>query len=53
MVSPHSDIPVEKWADKTKELIEQHPLKPDIIRDIALRSWSLLWQTKIGEGDTG
>ncbi|MFM7371851.1 MAG: ScaI family restriction endonuclease, partial [Sphaerospermopsis kisseleviana] len=26
MVSPYSDIPVENWADKTKELIEQHPL---------------------------
>jgi hypothetical protein len=52
MVSPDSDIPVEKRADKTKELIEQHPLKPDVIRDIALRIWSLLWQTKIGEEDT-
>ncbi|MBE9231550.1 ScaI family restriction endonuclease [Cuspidothrix issatschenkoi LEGE 03284] len=26
MVSPYFGITVEKWADKTKELIEQHPL---------------------------
>jgi hypothetical protein len=52
MVSPYSGIPVEKWSDKTKELIEEHPLKPNVIREIALRSWNLLWQTKIGEEDT-
>ena len=52
MVSPYASIPVEKWADKTKELIEEHPLKPNVIREVALKSWQLLWQTKIGEEDT-
>ena len=52
MVSPYSGIPGDKWADKTKELIEEHPLKPNVIREVALKSWQLLWQTKIGEEDT-
>lgn len=37
---------------KTIELIENHPLKTDTIRDVALRSWDTLWQTTIGEGNT-
>jgi hypothetical protein len=42
MVFPYASIPVEKWADKTKELIEEHPLKPNVIREVALKSWQLL-----------
>ena len=34
MVSPYFGIPVEKWADKTKELIEQHPLDVNEIYEI-------------------
>lgn len=52
MVSPYSGLAVENWAEKTKELIKQHPLKPDVIKEVALASWKILWQTKIGEGAT-
>lgn len=52
MVSPYSVCPVEDWAEKTKELIKQHPLKPDVIREVALYSWDILWQTKIGKDAT-
>lgn len=52
MVSPYSGYRVEDWAEKTKELIKQHPLKPDVIREVALYSWDILWQTKIGKDAT-
>lgn len=52
MVSPYLNVAVEDWAEKTKQLIKQHPLKTDVIREVALASWRILWQTKIGEGAT-
>jgi hypothetical protein len=52
MASPYTDLPEHEWLDKTKALIEEHPLSLEIIRDIALSSWGTLWQTKIGDGKT-
>ncbi|MDD1427518.1 ScaI family restriction endonuclease [Dolichospermum sp. ST_sed9] len=52
MVSPNFGIDENNWAETTKQLITEHPLKADVIRDVSLVSWNLLWQTKIGEGDT-
>ncbi|OLE52767.1 MAG: hypothetical protein AUG51_16440 [Acidobacteria bacterium 13_1_20CM_3_53_8] len=52
MLSPYADLSTDKWLSKTKELIELHPLKLNVIKDIALLSWGTLWLTKIGEGDT-
>lgn len=45
-------MPVEQWREKTDELIEQYPLSLDEIRFMATRTWDLLWQTTIGEGET-
>lgn len=52
MISPYSGLPIEQWGAKTRELIEQHPLDLETIREVALDSWSTLWLTKIGEGET-
>lgn len=51
MTSPYAGIPTEQWSAKTKELVASHPLKLDVIRNVAIASWGILWQTKIGEGE--
>lgn len=51
-MSPYLGVPIEDWIEKTKELIRQQPLKPDVIREVAVTSWEKLWKTKIGEGET-
>jgi hypothetical protein len=50
--TPYEGLPVDKWLAKTEELIEQHPLKVELIKDVAISSWGMLWLTKVGEGET-
>lgn len=52
MTSPYDGLPVDRWLAKTDELIERHPLRIDLIRDVAIASWGTLWLTKVGEGET-
>jgi ScaI-like restriction endonuclease len=52
MASPYTGIPIEQWEARTSELIKQHPLDLETIREVALASWGTLWLTKIGEGET-
>ncbi|WP_413175604.1 ScaI family restriction endonuclease [Anabaena azotica] len=47
MVSPYSGIPFEKWADKTKELIAQHPLDVNEIYEIILDVWDEIFDSSI------
>ncbi len=50
MLSPYSNLDMVDWELKTLELIEQYPLNLDELRDIALQTWQILWQTRIGTG---
>ena len=50
MPSPYDNLDIAAWKPKTLELIEQHPLSLDEIRDVALQTWQILWQTRIGTG---
>jgi len=50
MLSPYANIDIAHWKSKTMQLIEQYPLSSEEIRDIALKTWQILWQTKIGTG---
>lgn len=52
MESPYKDLPQEKWLDKTKELVDKHPLK-DEIKDIVLQSWEDIFNSKIGSFTIG
>lgn len=52
MTSPYLNNPVTEWSKITAQLIEQHPLRMDVIREVALTTWAILWQTRIGEGET-
>ena len=50
MPSPYDNLNIADWKPKTLELIEQYPLSLDEIREIALQTWQILWQTRIGTG---
>jgi len=50
MLSPYAYLDRAHWKSKTLELIQQYPLSLAEIKDIALRVWQILWQTRIGSG---
>lgn len=50
MLSPYNNLDMVNWKPKTLELIEQYSLDLDELRDIALQTWQILWQTRIGGG---
>ncbi|MBR5038787.1 MAG: ScaI family restriction endonuclease [Prevotella sp.] len=52
MESPYTNLPQEKWLDKTKELIDKHPLKNEI-KDVVLKSWKDIFNSKIGSFSIG
>ena len=46
-MSPYENLKESEWADKTKELIEKHPLTKDDIVEVVLESWDGILKTKI------
>ena len=46
MKSPYKDLPKEQWETKTKELINSHPLKNDIV-DIVMSSWNAIFESNL------
>jgi len=52
MESPYKNLPKSKWLEKTKELVNAHPLK-DEIKDVVLKSWNDIFNSKIGSFSIG
>jgi hypothetical protein len=48
MTSPYHELPVSAWQDRTTELIAQHPLKPDELKEIVLNVWEDIFESGIG-----
>src|SRR4051794_3719497 len=48
--SPYSGKPESEWLGITQQLVANHPLKPYLLRDVVLKTWSTLWQTTVGAG---
>jgi len=48
-ISPYTNIPQDKWSAVTKELIEEHPLKPKQLVETCLTSWNLILTAHIGK----
>jgi hypothetical protein len=46
--SPYDGIPEDKWVERTKRLIRQHPLDMKEVVDICLGSWNSIFDSKIG-----
>ncbi|MGA3213557.1 MAG: ScaI family restriction endonuclease [Terriglobales bacterium] len=51
--SPYAGLPQSEWRRKTAELIERHPLKPDVIVAVVLQSWQDIFLSKIGQFSIG
>jgi ScaI restriction endonuclease len=47
-ISPYQGLPVEAWLDKTKELIQSHPLSSVEIIEIVLKSWNDIFVSTLG-----
>jgi len=50
--SPYKGKSISEHKEITEKLIQKHPLSVDVIKEISLLTWDLLWQTKIGSGST-
>jgi ScaI restriction endonuclease len=48
--SPYTGKPESAWLGITQQLVNNHPLKPQIIREASLTTWGTLWQTTVGTG---
>lgn len=46
--SPYAGLSPIQWADKTRELIDAHPLGDDEIVEVTLGAWEAIFTSKIG-----
>jgi hypothetical protein len=47
---PYHGKPEAQWAKVTRRLLRRHPLKPEMILDVATVAWNNLWATTVGAG---
>lgn len=50
--SPYAGRPEREWRGITKRLLDAHPLKADVLREVALVAWEKVWETTVGSGAT-
>lgn len=48
MDSPFDNLPKEDWVERRNELIEEHPLTLDEVKDLVLTSFQSLLKTRVG-----
>jgi len=48
MDSPYNDLPVEKWYEKTRQLISGHPLSSYELYEIVNMVWQSIFASEIG-----
>lgn len=46
--SPYNGLPVDRWKDKTYELINEHPLDSAELVEVVINTWSGILDTRIG-----
>jgi hypothetical protein len=46
--SPYAGLSVDKWLEKTKELVQQHPLKKEEIVEVVLQAWKDIFDSRLG-----
>ncbi len=47
-MNPYENLPIEKWYDKTQELVNNHPLSKEELIDSVFESWDKIFNTFIG-----
>ena len=50
-ISPYEGISEEDWKDKTRELIDEHPLSDNETVESVVSAWDAILNTKIGPGE--
>ena len=45
MTSPYAGLATEDWAEKTRELIKMHPLKPKEIYEVVIQVWREIFES--------
>jgi len=53
VTSPYENRPTEDWRTITEHLVDNHPLKTDVILDAAKVSWDRLWNSTVGDTISG
>lgn len=48
--SPYYGVPMDRWAQRTRSLIEEYPIAPGEVVEIVLRSWSAIFESTLGDG---
>ena len=48
ITSPYQGLPIERWEQKTRDLITEHPLDPEELVEIVLGAWEDIFQSIIG-----
>lgn len=47
--SPYEGLASSEWKEKTLELVDLHPIEPEVLVDAVLKSWELIYGSVIGE----
>jgi len=47
-VAPYTGLSEDLWLDRTKGLIEQHPLKATELKQVVLQAWNDIFDSKLG-----
>jgi hypothetical protein len=50
--SPYAGKPKSEWLSITRQLLADHPLAVEVIRETAEEAWAKVWETTIGSGST-
>lgn len=48
MISPYAGLPVDQWETRTRQLITEHPLKPEEILEVVIKAWQDIFVSAIG-----
>lgn len=49
MGSPYAGLPIDKWEDRTRQLILKHPLDSMEIHDVVHQVWENIFSSKVGD----
>ena len=47
-MNPYENLPIERWKEKTIELVKKHPLRKEDLVESVLSSWDKIFDTYIG-----
>ncbi len=52
-MNPYDGIPQDRWIEKTRELVESHPLNPAEIVEVVRNCWDAIFESRLGKFSIG